>query len=79
MEDHTGQHDMDGLLGSLVPLTRPFITFNPRVCHATACWLGNQLVLIGYHVRNSELLSSADQLELQRLGFRVHTGRSLHP
>ena len=76
MEDRTGQHDMDGLLGRLVPLTGPFITCNPRVRHATACWLGNRLVLTGYHVRNSELLSSAD---LQRLGFRVYTGRSLRP
>ena len=78
-EDRTGHHDMDGFLGKLVPVTRPFITFNPRVRHATASWLGNQLVLIGYHLRNSELLSSADLLELQRLGFRVYTGRSLRP
>ena len=77
LEDCAGPHDMDGFLGRLVPVTRPFITFSPRVRHATSSWLGNRLVLIGYLVRNSELLNSADHLELQRLGFRVYTGRSL--
>ena len=78
LEDCAGRHEMDGFLGRLiVPVARPFVTFSPRVRHATSSWLGNRLVLIGYHVRNSELLSPADHLELQRLGFRVCTGRSL--
>ena len=76
LEDCAGHHDMDGFLGRLVPVTRPFITFSPRVRHATSSWFGNRLVLIGYHVRNSELLNPTDHLELQRLGFPVYTGRS---
>ena len=75
LEDGTGVHEMEGFLGRLVPVSRPFISFNPRVRHATSCWQGNRLVLIGYHVRNSEMLSPVDKTELHRLGFRVYDGR----
>ena len=75
LEDSTGSHEMEGYLGRLVPVSRPFISFCPRVRHATSNWLGNRLVLIGHHARNSELLNPADKLELHRLGFRLYDGR----
>ena len=75
LEDGTGQHEVEGRLRRLVPLVRPFICFNPRVRHATQAWLGNRLVIIGYHVRNPEFLSAADKIELCRIGFRLYEGR----
>ena len=75
LEDGAGQHEVEGRLGRLVPLVRPFICFNPRVRHATQAWLGNRLVIIGYHIRNPEYLSAADKNELCRIGFRLYEGR----
>ena len=75
LEDCSGQHEVEGRLGRLVPVERPFICFNPRVRHATQPWLGNRLVIIGYHVRNAEYFSAADKTELCGAGFRLYEGR----
>ena len=72
IEDGAGNCQMGGILGRLVQISRPFISFDARTRHATSSWVGNRLILIGYHVRNAELLSAADQMELRRLGFRLH-------
>ena len=72
IEDGAGTCMMGGILGRLIQVSRPFISFDARTRHATSHWTGNRLILIGYHVRNPELLSASDQMELRRLGFRVH-------
>ena len=72
IEDSTGNHLMAGHLGRLIPVSRPYITFDPRKRHATSNWIGNRLVLIGYHVRDADRFSSADQTELRRLGFCLY-------
>ena len=72
IEDGAGTCMMGGILGRLIQVSRPFISFDARTRHATSNWTGNRLILIGYHIRNPELLSDFDQLELRRLGFRVH-------
>ena len=75
IEDGSGTELMAGRLGRLLSVDRPFIMFNPRVRHATSSWSGTRLVLIGYHVRNAELLAAEHSAELQSLGFRPYFSR----
>ena len=75
IEDGSGTQQMSGYMGRLISVERPFITFNPRLRHATSAWSGTRLVLIGYHVRNAELLTASHSLELRRLGFRPYIAR----
>ena len=75
IEDSAGSHVMEGRVGRLIPVARPYISFNPRTRHANNSWQGNRLVLVGYHVRNLELFAGDTCAELRRYGFQLYEGR----
>ena len=75
IEDGTGDQLVSGYSGRLIPVSRPYISFNPRVRHATNAWVGTRLIIVGYHVRNSELMSASDRQELCRMGLQVRATR----
>ena len=75
IEDSAGLRSMEGRMGRLIPVARPFISFNPRTRHANNSWQGNRLVLVGYHVRNLELFAGNTCAELRSFGFQLYEGR----
>ena len=59
-----------GQVGFLMDTTTP-IQFQPEHQHATAPWGGDRLIIIGFHVRNTEKLSRMDRTALCDLGFQL--------
>ena len=63
---------MDSLPGIALPITLPFVSFDPRLRHATLPWEGTRTVLIAFHIRSAWRLSPEPLQSLQNAGFRVH-------
>ena len=59
-----------GQVGFLMDTTTP-IQFQPEHQHATAPWGGDRLIIIGFHVRNTEKLSRMDRTARCDLGFQL--------
>ena len=59
-----------GQVGFLMDTTMPS-QFQPEHQHATAPWGGDRLIIIGFHVRNTEKLSRMDRTALCDLGFQL--------
>ena len=59
-----------GVPGILWETTTP-VRFDPRMQHATAPWMGDRVILIGYHIRHMSKLSEDDAKRLKDLGFNV--------
>ena len=62
---------LDNRLGVALPITLPFVSFDPRLRHATLPWEGTR-ILIAFHIRSAWRLSSASLQSLRNAGFQVH-------
>ena len=63
---------MDNIPGIALPITQPFVSFDPRLRHATLPWQGTRTILIAFHIRSAWRLSSEALQNLQNAGFLVH-------
>ena len=66
IENTTGSIMVDGIPGEAVEIRLPYITFQPRLRHATLSWTGNRLVVVLYHIRQAWRLSDS-------AGFHAYT------
>ena len=72
IENPQGNVTLDNLLGIALPITLPFVSFDPRLRHATLPSEGTRTVLIAFHIRSAWRLSSASLQNLHNAGFQVH-------
>ena len=60
----------NGPSGHIIDLFAP-VSFSPRALHASMPWNGTRLLLIAYHIGQSDKLSDGAMRTLECLGFRV--------
>ena len=70
-----GEVMVNGVKGTLLEVSRPYITFQPKRLRCTMPWDGTRLVLVAYHIRSSDALSRDDQSILSAMGFQLIPGR----
>ena len=74
-ESGCGDVVVNGVKGTLLEVSRPYFTFQPKRLHCTMPWSGTRLVLVAYHIRSSHALTSDDQRLLSAMGFQLIPSR----
>ena len=72
IENPQGTVFLNSLPGIALPISVPFVSFDPRLRHATLPWEGTRTVLVAFHIRSAWRLSPESLQTLQSAGFHVH-------
>ncbi|CAE7290437.1 unnamed protein product [Symbiodinium sp. CCMP2592] len=67
------QREPEGPCGRVMPISLPYISFNPRVQHAVLPWTRNRFVLGAFHIREDWRLNDASSDFLSDQGFQLYS------